>query len=152
MSLAQVHGMGTARDMILRHRLARVDNESMRAKIELARKIVYEKNYAVNTASVESMLKELSLVPTLVSSKATDTNCILSSFALQSVFSQVLGPLGINHYEMFVVDLMHEFEIGVWKALFLHLLRLLQAHDSGLLNELDRRSVIQYRTNNRGFI
>jgi hypothetical protein len=40
---------------------------------------------------------------------------------------------------MLVVDLMHEFELGVWKALFLHLLRILEAEDPSLLIELDRR-------------
>jgi hypothetical protein len=43
---------------------------------------------------------------------------------------------------MLVVDLMHEFELGVWKALFIHLLRILQAYDKSLLVELDRRCVI----------
>jgi hypothetical protein len=28
---------------------------------------------------------------------------------------------------MFVVDLLHEFELGVWKAIFTHLLRVLYA-------------------------
>jgi len=40
---------------------------------------------------------------------------------------------------MLVVDLMHEFELGVWKALFLHLLRMLYSLDKTLVNELDRR-------------
>jgi hypothetical protein len=38
---------------------------------------------------------------------------------------------------MLVVDLMHEFELGVWKSLFIHLLRMLEATDMTLLNELD---------------
>ena len=42
---------------------------------------------------------------------------------------------------MLVVDLMHEFELGVWKALFIHLLRILNAVDKTLINELDRRYV-----------
>jgi hypothetical protein len=42
---------------------------------------------------------------------------------------------------MLVVDLMHEFELGVWKSLFIHLLRMLEATDMTLLNELDRRYV-----------
>ena len=42
---------------------------------------------------------------------------------------------------MFVVDLMHEFELGVWKALFVHLLRILHAADKDLVHELDRRYV-----------
>jgi len=28
---------------------------------------------------------------------------------------------------MLVVDMMHEFELGVWKALFTHLIRILHA-------------------------
>lgn len=40
---------------------------------------------------------------------------------------------------MLVVDLMHEFELGVWKAVFIHLLRILSAEDSNLIHELDRR-------------
>jgi hypothetical protein len=40
---------------------------------------------------------------------------------------------------MLVVDLMHEFELGVWKALFIHLIRILQAADKTLVDELDRR-------------
>jgi hypothetical protein len=42
---------------------------------------------------------------------------------------------------MFVVDLLHEVELGVWKALFIHLLRILEAVDKTLVNELDRRYV-----------
>lgn len=37
------------------------------------------------------------------------------------------------------VDLMHEIELGVWKTLFKHLLRILQASNKNLLNELDHR-------------
>ena len=42
---------------------------------------------------------------------------------------------------MLVIDLMHEFELGVWKALFTHLIRILSAAQVGdvLVNELDRR-------------
>ena len=43
---------------------------------------------------------------------------------------------------MFVVDLMHDFELGDWRGLFIHLLRILDAVDANLLIELDRRSVI----------
>jgi hypothetical protein len=40
---------------------------------------------------------------------------------------------------MLVVDLMHEFELGVWKALFIHLLRILLAAQAASLHELDHR-------------
>ena len=42
---------------------------------------------------------------------------------------------------MLVVDLLHEFELGVWKTLFTHLVRLVYAAASGadtLVAELDR--------------
>jgi hypothetical protein len=40
---------------------------------------------------------------------------------------------------MFVVDLMHEVELGSWKMLFMQLLRILEASDEATLRELDRR-------------
>jgi len=43
---------------------------------------------------------------------------------------------------MLLPDLMHEFELGVWRAVFIHLLRILEAIDESLLVELDRRQVI----------
>lgn len=46
---------------------------------------------------------------------------------------------------MLVVDFMHEVELGVWKALFVHLIRILYAAaPSGrLVAELDKRSDIK---------
>ena len=42
---------------------------------------------------------------------------------------------------MLVVDLMHEFELGVWKSLFTHLIRILYAAapNGSLVAELDER-------------
>ncbi len=45
---------------------------------------------------------------------------------------------------MLVVDLLHEFELGIWKGLFTHLIRLLYAAGKGsdhLAIELDKRYV-----------
>ncbi len=47
---------------------------------------------------------------------------------------------------MLVVDLMHEFELGVWKALFIHLLRILAAKNPALLHELDQRYAYPFNT------
>jgi hypothetical protein len=57
----------------------------------------------------------------------------------QNAFSDKLTPLGLNMFDMLVVDLMHEVELGVWKAVFIHLLRLLDCHDENLKHELDQR-------------
>ena len=59
----------------------------------------------------------------------------------QNAFSEKLMLLGFNMFDILVVDLMHEVELGVWKSVFIHLLRLLDCHDEGLKHELDRRQV-----------
>ncbi|KAH9929651.1 hypothetical protein B0H21DRAFT_700102 [Amylocystis lapponica] len=40
---------------------------------------------------------------------------------------------------MLVVDLMHEFELGVWKAVFAHLVRILESINPDVVLELNRR-------------
>jgi hypothetical protein len=63
---------------------------------------------------------------------------------LQNAFSKKLAPLGFNLYPMLVIDILHDFELGIWKALFIHLLRILNAADKTLVDELDRRYVALY--------
>ena len=41
---------------------------------------------------------------------------------------------------MFVVDLMHEYELGVWKATFIHLLCILDCLNK--THDLDQRQVL----------
>jgi hypothetical protein len=43
---------------------------------------------------------------------------------------------------MFVPDLLHEFELGVWKALFIHLVRILYAVGDDVVGKLNKRSVL----------
>jgi len=38
---------------------------------------------------------------------------------------------------MFVPDLLHEFELGVWKSFFLHMLRILYAFGHDTIQELN---------------
>ena len=40
---------------------------------------------------------------------------------------------------MLVVDLLHEFKLGIWKAIFIHLLRILESLSGSILSELDRQ-------------
>ena len=62
----------------------------------------------------------------------------MSITSFQNAFSK-LAKFGFNFYLMLVVDFMHEFELGVWKSLFTHLLRILVAHGNGAVQNLDRR-------------
>lgn len=63
--LGQLHKMGTPKDMQDRETKARVDNDFQRSNIDIARKIIYEQNYAITNTNTEHILKPKSLVPTL---------------------------------------------------------------------------------------
>ncbi|KAF8577949.1 hypothetical protein K439DRAFT_1648918 [Ramaria rubella] len=90
--------------------------------VNLARRFIYEKTgYKVNSTAVNNLLQPKSLVPT------------------ENTFSKRLTPDQFNKYLMFVVGLMHEFELGVWKAVFIHLIRLLSELGPDRVNELNKR-------------
>jgi hypothetical protein len=59
--------MGMVLDMKQRKTLARVDDDTRRWKVDTARNIIYQKNFAVDTNAVEELLQPQSLVPTAVS-------------------------------------------------------------------------------------
>jgi hypothetical protein len=65
--LSRVQNVGMPQDMMQRETLARVDNEDRRRTVNIAREIIYKKNYAVDTDNVVTLLKPQSLVPTSVS-------------------------------------------------------------------------------------
>lgn len=63
------------------------------------------------------------------------------SNVFQSAFSIRFAKFGLNHYVIFAPDLMHEFELGIWKAIFIHILRLLVALGGDSIQEFDSRQV-----------
>src|ERR1700720_2643641 len=65
--LSHVHNMGMARDMMQRETMARVDDIHRRSSVNAARRVIYEKNFQVNSTGVENMLRDMSLVPTVAS-------------------------------------------------------------------------------------
>jgi hypothetical protein len=66
--LNRVHNLGMTRDMSQRKTLARVDDIHRRSKIAAARRVIYEKNYQVNSTAVENLLRGESWVPSAVCS------------------------------------------------------------------------------------
>ncbi|KIK75785.1 hypothetical protein PAXRUDRAFT_784545 [Paxillus rubicundulus Ve08.2h10] len=56
-----------------------------------------------------------------------------------NTFAERLAPLNFNVFPTLVVDLMHEFELGVLKSAFKHLIRILYAIDPGLVAILNER-------------
>ncbi|KAF7973280.1 hypothetical protein HWV62_15647 [Athelia sp. TMB] len=117
----RIQNLGMKLDRKQRVTKKRVDDEHMRRTISTSRSFIYEQDLPVNGAAVERLLKPESLVPT------------------SNTFSNHLHQLGFNLFLMFVVDILHEFELGVWKSLFIHLLRMLAFIDIGLIHELDRQ-------------
>ncbi|TEB23585.1 hypothetical protein FA13DRAFT_1571092, partial [Coprinellus micaceus] len=108
-SVADIPQMGTATDHDIRVSRRRVDDNIRKNAIHQARGLIYGKNYAVDADKVEDLLKPTSLVPS------------------KNAFSERLSSHGLDVYDIPAVDILHEVEIGVWKSLFIHLLRLLEA-------------------------
>ncbi|KAH6881005.1 hypothetical protein BKA70DRAFT_1342256 [Coprinopsis sp. MPI-PUGE-AT-0042] len=121
MPKSQVHNMGTPEDIAFRLKNPRLDDKENRAMISKALRAL-QGGYAITGKVVEGPIKSRSLLP------------------IQNAFSTHLGKFGFDVYQSLVVDLMHEFEIGVWKGLYMHLLRLLEAFGKqDLISELDER-------------
>ncbi|KAG6904152.1 hypothetical protein DXG01_012245, partial [Tephrocybe rancida] len=108
-----------------------------RETITKARAYIYgPKHLAIDSAAVDRLLKPESLVPTI----RTDRSCNFATL-MQNAFSDRLQKCGLDYASIFVVDLLHEIELGIWKALLIHLFHILESVDENILHELDRRSV-----------
>ncbi|KAJ3559339.1 hypothetical protein NP233_g11288 [Leucocoprinus birnbaumii] len=111
--------LGTAADRQRRSQECS-DNHQRRFDINRVRELIFE-GWGVASAAANRILKPLSLVPT------------------RNAFSEKLSKFGFDYHKMFVPDFLHEFELGVWKAVFTHLIRLLYASGDGAIQELNRR-------------
>ncbi|KAI6118066.1 hypothetical protein F5141DRAFT_1000056 [Pisolithus sp. B1] len=113
--------MGMVQDM--QHHVTHVwiDSAEWQECISRAHKLVFQKGAPVNGKQVGYQLDEHSYVPT--------TNA-LSEFLLKFM---------VNFFLLLVVDLLHEFELGVWKAIFIHLLHILFAAGGDGIQELNKR-------------
>ncbi|RXW11204.1 hypothetical protein EST38_g14651, partial [Candolleomyces aberdarensis] len=109
--------MGTLEDMAFRTNHPRVDDAERQGRVEKARGVI-QGGAAVNGKPVMRELKNAE-VPTV------------------NAFSKRLRVMGFDIFSALVIDLLHEYEIGVWKALFIHLIRVLEASSPGsiLVNE-----------------
>lgn len=58
--------MGMPRDRKQRITLARVDDARRQSSVTAARRIIYDKQYPVNSAAVEALLRDESLTPNIV--------------------------------------------------------------------------------------
>lgn len=130
--------LGTKSDQRQRVTLARKDNLQYRVKISSARDIIYDQNRTVDSTFVENLLFSESLVPTEVFLFPYSLTVLQLIFLSQNAFSARLSNFGFNFFSIVLVDFLHEFELGVWKKVFIHLLRILQGVE-GAINKLDNR-------------
>ncbi|KDR80175.1 hypothetical protein GALMADRAFT_62788 [Galerina marginata CBS 339.88] len=113
--------LGTMRDLCNRERLMRIDNEHRQFDIEMVRKWLYVDGKNITSVHIDRVLGPKSLVPT------------------RNAFSFRLFEHGFNFYRLFAPDLLHEFELGVWKAIFIHLLRMAYAQGDDTIMKLNAR-------------
>ncbi|THH23278.1 hypothetical protein EUX98_g7896 [Antrodiella citrinella] len=112
--------MGTVADAYRRAKL-RIDNTHIQDKISRTRGWMFEQGRGAASAAIERVLETRSLFPN------------------RSAFSERFARFNFNFYAMFVPDLMHEFELGVWKAILIHLLRILHAQGGDTVTEFNHR-------------
>ena len=108
-------------------------------KIFTVHQLIYEEQYVIDTPQVEALLKLESLVPTVVCFKVSRSNQKCLIMVVQNTFLERLGQAGFDFFLMLVVDLLHEFELGVWKSIFIHLLHIVNSLKGTVLAELDCR-------------
>ncbi|KAI1798488.1 hypothetical protein LXA43DRAFT_1108138 [Ganoderma leucocontextum] len=96
------------------------DTAALQKQIQTARKHIF-KGYAIADARIDNWLKEESFTP------------------IQSAFSKCFSPFNVNFYDILAPDLMHEFELSVWKGVFTHLMRMLTAKGTDVVEEFNSR-------------
>ncbi|KZV72799.1 hypothetical protein PENSPDRAFT_750617 [Peniophora sp. CONT] len=114
------HLMGTKNDMKNRSRLRRTDDHRRRGKVEMIRAWIFEKGRSLTSVFIDRVLGPFALT------------------AARSAFSYRLSKFGFDYFKMFVPDMLHDFELGVWKAIFLQILRIYNQID-GAIDKLNER-------------
>jgi hypothetical protein len=117
-----------------------IRNKTYQAKISATRQHVYLKGRLLNGKWIHDRLNAESLVLTQV---CKIVNLRSYQYAdcksmAQNAFSYRLSRHGFNFFSMFVPDLLHEFELGVWKSIFKHLMRILYAQGNDSIQVLNK--------------
>ncbi|KZT71629.1 hypothetical protein DAEQUDRAFT_665724 [Daedalea quercina L-15889] len=115
-----IFGMGSTADNQLRQNI-RVDGQRLHSIIARIRSWVFKKGYNLASKLISRLLDPISILPR------------------RSAFSTRFADTGFNFYSMFVPDVLHEFELGVWKAIFIHLLRILYAEGKDRIQIMNQR-------------
>ncbi|KAH9925200.1 uncharacterized protein B0H18DRAFT_877464, partial [Fomitopsis serialis] len=101
----------------------RVDSSRLRSIIAHVRRWIFKSGYSLTSKIIGQVMDPISVLPT------------------RSAFSTRLADTGFNFYSLFVPDILHEVELGVWKAIFIHLLRILHAEGKDRIQIMNERYV-----------
>ncbi|KAH6886502.1 hypothetical protein BKA70DRAFT_1123239 [Coprinopsis sp. MPI-PUGE-AT-0042] len=112
--------IGWDRDMSFREKNPRVMNSTTQEAVEEVRRLIFENGVALSNKNFDEILGH-SRVP------------------VRNAFYACLGQYGFDPSTMIVPDPLHEFNLGVWKNVFHHLIRILYAHDAEKVGVMDRR-------------
>jgi hypothetical protein len=137
--LPDIHKLGMKSDRAQREKRLRTDDQDRRRKVKRSLSLIYDHGYAVDSTAVEDLLQEHSWVPANVRSPYSDSNRKFHPLLPQNAFSGRLSAFGFDLYRMFLPDIMHEFDEGIWRSTFIHLLRVLSCVTEALLHKLNHR-------------
>ncbi|TFK28669.1 hypothetical protein FA15DRAFT_584096, partial [Coprinopsis marcescibilis] len=113
------HKMGTDDDDKARQD-RREDTPRQCREVEGCRARIFKKGYSPQSKSFALTIGQQSEVP------------------VRNAFSQLMSS-GFNFFSMLVSDILHEVELGVWKAMFTHLMRVLYSVPGDKIQKLNRR-------------
>lgn len=134
--------MGFVRDLAHRQSpsFLRVWTGLLHGFITTARRYVLDLADGISSAAVENLLKPTSLTITMVRLRTRPSSCIEFQVTVKNAFNDALSDT-FDIYSVLPVDLMHEVELGVWKSLLTHLIRILYSVGMQVVTELDSRYV-----------
>uniref|UniRef100_A0A0W0F6L2 Uncharacterized protein n=1 Tax=Moniliophthora roreri TaxID=221103 RepID=A0A0W0F6L2_MONRR len=99
--------LGTKQDMDHRINKLRKVTKDLLFTVNRSRKYIFESGLSVESTAVKRLLDHQSLTPN------------------RNMFSEQLFKYSFDVFLLLVVDLLHEFELRVWKAVLMHLIRIL---------------------------
>jgi len=139
-TINEIHAMGRDDDRKRHEELRHYDDAERRKKVDEAREWVYDRGYAITGDKVKDLLKDQLMVPTKVF--ASTFTCMQASTPFsQNTFSLLLSPFGFDFHKMLTVDLLHKVELGVWKSLLTHLIRML--HVCGRAKSVNLMNIVK---------
>ncbi len=132
--------MGTRADDYRRNK-TRVDDNDVNWHITLTRKWIFEDGMPLTSVYIDRILGPLSLTPTRVCIHAHALPQFAHMYSEQSAYSIKLREHNFNFYSLFAPDFMHEVELGVWRTIFTHLMRILHAVGEDSIQTFNKRYV-----------